>query len=181
MGIRADSYSSTSEVKAFVMHLMDGQSTWNSTTRPTGPQVEKFIDRASGMLNLALVGAGFSAPVTNSTAKLACDDWVTQRATEYVELTQRGVGYSDAEGSRTASFSNLAKRAADFVAENKQGFIRLGVTQGYKLSDGLLFTGMDAAGQRSDPGDSSLAQPKFTRDLFDNPTVTHFHGGEDDE
>ena len=32
MTIRADSYSTTSEVKAFTRHLLDGQSTFNSTT-----------------------------------------------------------------------------------------------------------------------------------------------------
>src|SRR5512145_2945202 len=108
MAIRADSYSSTSEVKAFTRHLLDGQSAFNSTTRPTGTELEKFIDRASGVLNLALGGGGFapSSVIANSTAKLACDDWVTSRAAEYVELTQRGTGYSDAEGSRTAAFRN---------------------------------------------------------------------------
>lgn len=181
MTIRTDSYSSTSEVKAFTAHLLDGQSAFNSTTRPTSAQVEKFIDRASGVLNVALSSAGFTIPVSNSTGKLACDDWVTQQATVYVELTQRGVGYSDAEGSRVTSFSNLAKRAKEFVDENRLGFIRLGIPQGHKLSEGLAFTGMDAPAYRDDPIDSTIVQPKFTRNSFDDPTIAHYTSDEDED
>jgi len=60
MAIRADSFSSTSEVKAFTRHLLDGQSAFNSTTRPTATELEKFIDRASGVLNVAIARAGFT-------------------------------------------------------------------------------------------------------------------------
>lgn len=177
MAIRADSYSSTSEVKAFTRHLLNGQSAFNSTTRPTGTELEKFIDRASGVLNLALAQAGFHpADVRgNSTAKLACDDWTTTRAAEYVELTQRGVGYSDAEGSRTASFTNLIKSAEQFTQLNRLGFVRLGVEQEYKLSDGLAFTGMDKQADRSDPQDTSMEQPFASRRQFDNKRAAQFN------
>jgi len=172
MTIRTDSYSSTSEVKAFTRHLLDGQSTFNTTTRPTATELEKFIDRASGVLNLAISGAGFapSAVRGNSTAKLAADDWVTVRSAEYVELTQRGVGYSDAEGSRTASFRNLYKSAEEFIKLNSLGFVRLGVTQAYKMSDGLAFTGLDAQADRTDKDDSGLEQPFAQRHQWDNET-----------
>ena len=105
MAIRADSFSSTSEVTAYTRHLLDGQSSFNSTTRPTVTEMEKFIDRASGILNVAISNEGFtpSDVYGNSTAKLACDDWVTQKAVMYTELTQRGTGYSVEEGSRTAA------------------------------------------------------------------------------
>lgn len=168
MAIRADSYSSTSEVKAFTRHLLDGQNAFNSTTRPTGTDLEKFIDRASGVLNVAISQAGFapSGVYANSTAKLSCDDWVTNYATRYVELTQRGTGYSEQEGSRTASF-NLQKSANDFVKANSLGFIRLGITQTKKMSDGLSYTGLTAQADRSDPQDSSLEQPFAKRRQWD--------------
>lgn len=171
MAIRADSYSSTSEVKAFTRHLLDGQTSFNSTTRPSGTELEKFIDRASGVLNVSLAQVGFmpSAVVANSTAKLMCDDWVTNQAAKYVELTQRGTGYSDAEGSRIGAFKGLYKSADEFVGMNKLGMQRLGVTQAYKLSDGLQFTGLDAVVNRTDPTDESLAQPMFTRNQFEFP------------
>ena len=167
MAIRPDSYSSTGEVRAFTYHLLDGQTTFNVLTRPNMTEVEKFIDRASGMLNLALAQKGLATPISNSTAKLACSDWVTDRVVEYVELTQRGVGYSDGEGSRVVGFRNLQKSANEFVDANRLGFIGLGVTQTRKASDGLQFTGLDAPYDRSDPNDGSLEQPKFTRTKFD--------------
>jgi hypothetical protein len=168
MTIRADSYSSTSEVKAFTRHLLDGQSSFNSTTRPSSTELEKFIDRASGVLNFAIANAGFTPAAihANSTAKLACDDWVTARASEYAELSRRGVGYSDQEGSRTTVFHNLSKSAAEFASS--LGFVRLGVTQAYKMSDGLAFTGMDSRTNRADPSDSSVEQPFADRRQFDN-------------
>ncbi len=163
-------FSSTAEVVAFTRHLLDGQSTFNTTTRPTGTEVTKFIDRAGGVLSVAIANAGFS-PATvaaNSTAKLLCDDWVTARATEYVELTQRGTGYSDREGNRHSSFRNMTKSASDFVDMNSLGFIRLGVSQTYKMSDGLAFTGLDVQADRADPDDTALEQPKFSRGQWDN-------------
>lgn len=170
MALRADSYSSTSEVKAFTRHLLDGQTGFNSTTRPTATELERFIDRASGVLNLALAGAGFATPVTNSTAKLALADWVTERAAEHVELTQRGVGFSDQEGSRTW-FRNLHKSAADLISANRIGFVRLGVTVSHGLAEGVQFTGQTVREDRADPDDTSLEQPLFRRRQFDDNTA----------
>lgn len=173
MAIRSDSYGSTAEVKAFTRHLLDGQTAFNSTTRPTGTDLEKFIDRASGVLNLALSNAGFIPVnvIVNSTAKLACDDWVVARASEYAELTQRGVGYSDGEGSRTAALRNLTKSANEFVDMNSQGFVREGISQTYKSSDGLAFTGLTAQNTRTDRTDTSLEQPYAERHQFDNTSA----------
>lgn len=140
MAIRSDSYSSVEEVTAFTRHLLDGAAGFSNVTRPTLTEVERFIDRASAALNVALISAGFSIPITDPVGKILCDDWVTQRATEYTELTQRGVGYSDAEGSRTAYFANLTKRARTFVEENALGFARLGAGQ-MLSSSAPLFTG----------------------------------------
>lgn len=169
MTLRSDSYSTVNEVLAFTRHLLGGQSTFNSTTQPTVTEVEKFIDRASGVLNIALEQAGFHTPVANSTGKLALDDWVSQRAAEYVELTQRGVGFSDAEGSRTASFRNLAKSAAEFVGMYALGFKNLGLAMDFQSADGLSFTGQTAQADRADPSDTSLQQPAFVRGQFNNP------------
>jgi len=169
MSIRTDSYGSTSEVLAFTRHLLDAQTAFNSTTRPTATEVEKFIDRTSGALNTALAGEGITQPITNITARLICDDWVVARTVEYVELTQRGAGFNDAEGNRVAGFRSLYKSAAEFAKENRLGFSRLGVSIGSGMSDGLAFTAMDAQEQRADPDDTSLAQPMFRRGLFDNP------------
>jgi hypothetical protein len=171
MTIRTDSYSSTGEIKAFTRHLLAGQTNFNSTTRPTLTDLEKFIDRASGVLNISLAQAGFrpSDFRANSTAKLMGDDWVTNQATKYTELTQRGTGYSEADGSRIGAFNGLYSAAANFINDNRLGIQRIGVAQTYKLSDGLQYTGLDAETMRSDPQDDSLAQPSFVRNQFDVP------------
>lgn len=169
MSIRGDSYGTIAEVLAYTRHLMDGQSTFNSTTRPTITEVEKFVDRASGVLNGALNTRGLTTPVTNTTAKLALDDWVVSRATEYVELTQRGAGFSGEEGSRTVMFANMSVDALAFVKSNELGWKRLGVAEGHRLSEGLAFTGQTIQADRADPDDTTLEQPKFLRGQWDNP------------
>lgn len=170
MTIRADSYSSTGEVVAYTRHLLDGASTFNSTTRPPATDVERFIDRASGALNTALAGAGLTTPITNSTAKLLCDDWVTARAAVYVELTQRGTGYSDAEGSRIGALKGLYDDAQKFAKDNFLSMVRIGVGVSHQMSEGLTFTGLDAVSERADPDDTTIEQPIFTRALHDFDT-----------
>jgi hypothetical protein len=175
MAIRSDSYSSTAEVKAFTRHLLDGQTAFNSTTRPRLPELEKFIDRASGVLNVAIAQAGFSpqAVYANSTAKLLCDDFVTNYAVRYVELTQRGTGYGEGEGSRTAAF--ITDKAHEFIKMNSLGIVQLGITQGIKKSDGLIFTGMTAQGQRADKDDSTKEQPFARRHQFNDAAINNDH------
>ena len=181
MAIRADSYGSVAEVLAFTRHLLDGQSTFNSTTRPTLTEAEKFIDRASGALNTALSGGGFATPVTNSTAVLTLADWVVDRATIYTELTQRGTGFSGLEQSRIGDFLNLHAQAAEFVDSIALGLTYLGVTKTHAMHEGLTFTGFDKHSQRADPDNTNLEQPKFRRGLFDVPGTTAFETDEDDD
>jgi len=169
MTLRLDSYASVAEVTAFTRHLLDGQSAFNSTTRPTVTELEKFIDRASGVLNVAMEARGLDTPITNTTAKLLCDDWVVAQAAMYTEMTQRGTGFSDAEGSRTSYFRGLHERANEFSKANSLGFVRLGVAQSTKMGAGLIFTGETLAADRVDPDDTTLEQPLFSRKQFDQP------------
>jgi len=169
MAIRSDSFASTTEVTAFTRHLLGGQSAYNSTTRPTVTDVEKIIDRASGVLNTTLAFVGFNPASVraNTTAKLACDDWIAQESAKQVELTQQGMGYSASENSRIAAFNMNEKTAYEFVIGKKLGFIQLGIAQNYKASDGLQYTGLDAQNIRADPDDTALEQPKFLRGQWD--------------
>lgn len=164
-------YSSAAEVTAFTRHLLGGQSAFNSTTRPTGTELTKFLDRAGAALNVALEGKGISTPITNTTAKLLCDDWVTMQAAMYVEMTQRGMGFGSEEGTRISYFKGLYTRANEFAKENALGFSRMGVTVQNKVSEGLQFTGLTAQDDRADPDDETLEQPLFRRHQFDDPTA----------
>ena len=113
-----------------------------------------------------------TTPITNTTAKLSCDDWVTEQAARYVELTQRGAGFSGDENSRPGGFQGLHKKAKEFAKNNTLGFKYLGAGVSHKMSDGLAFTGLDAQSERTDDDDSTLAQPLFKRGLFGDPTTT---------
>jgi len=170
MAIRVDSFGSVAEVVSFTRHLLDGQTTYNSTTKPTVTDVEKIIDRASGSLNTALAEIGFNPALVraNSTAKLSCDDWVVQEVAKQTELTQQGVGYSATEDSRVRAFNMGYKTVYDFVAKKKLGFVRLGIAQNYKMSDGLAYTGLDAQNIRTDRTNTALEQPKFERGQWSN-------------
>lgn len=184
MSIRADSYSSEAEVTAFTKHLLDGQPSFNSTTRPTITELDTFIDRASGVLNVALASKGFmpASVAINTTAKLACADWVTMHAVAYVELTQRGTGFGPESGSRTGGFEGLYGDAELFIEINKLGFQRIGVLQSQPLSAGLTFTGLTDQADRTDKSDTSLEQPFFSRRQFDFPKSTEGGGiGNSDE
>jgi hypothetical protein len=162
MALRADSYSTVAEVTAFTRHLLGGQSGFNAQTHPTLTEVEKYIDRASGYVNVALNNRGFTTPVSNSTGKLVLDDWVTQRSVEFVEYSVGGRGY---EG-RGVSFDELMSDAEAMIKANELGFKRLGVGVTHKASDALSYTGLDSRANRSDKDDADLAQPLFRRNLY---------------
>lgn len=169
MSIRSDSYSSTSEIKPFVRHMLNsnstGYTTFNSTTRPTLSEVEKFIDRVSGVLNVSLWKAGFnpSNVRSNSTAKLLCDDFVTMQSVAQVELTQRGEGFGSEENNRYGAFHGLYKDAKKFIDDNALGFKFMGVSVSKYSAQGLKYTGLDAQSERTDADDTSLEQPLFIR------------------
>ena len=181
MTLRADSYGSVAEVLTYSRYIRDGQSTFNSTTRPTLTEVEKFIDRASSVLNLALAKHGFTVPVSNSTAKLTLDDWVVAKAAEMIELTQPGASFSDKPNDRANMFRRMSGQAENFVTDNARGFKFLGAGVSHKASEGLVFTGETAQIDRSDPDDTSLPQPMFRRHQFSDNTVNQIDDDWDED
>jgi hypothetical protein len=167
MAIGANSYGSTDDVLAFTRHLLDGETTFNSTTRPTLTEIEGMVDRASAALNVALAGAGLSVPVAQVDAKLACDEWVIARVVGMAELTRQAQGWSGDEGSRSAGFLSLLDSALDFARQHALAFRRLGCAAADPPSQGLAFTGETAEGDRADPDDDSLRPPRFSRGMFE--------------
>ena len=170
MTIRGDSYSSVNDVLAWTRHLIEGQTTFNSTTRPTITEVESFINEASGVLNLALVQEGFNIPsvIANSTAKLSCDNWVRSWAVSFVELTHPMQGFGGDTGNRIELLQGMHGSSLEFVDNASRGFKQLGVTQTYSKSNVVKFTGETLQADRADPDDSTLQQPYFKRGQFDN-------------
>lgn len=169
MAIRADSYSNTTGVLAWTRHLLEGQTRFNSTTRPTATEVVSFIDEASGVLNVSLMQCGFSTASVraNSTAKLACDNWVRGWGVSFVELSHPMQGMTGG-GSRVELLQSMHGSALEFVDQYEKGFKQLGITQTYSDSNTIKFSGETIQSSRDDPDDTSLEQPKFKRGQFDN-------------
>jgi hypothetical protein len=85
----------------------------------------------------------------------------------YVELTQRGVGWTDADGSRTDVLHSLSADAMEFADFLFGGFgNELGVET--KASEGLQFTADSKHSERTDPDSSTREQPVFRRHKWDN-------------
>lgn len=174
MALEADSYSNVTSVVTMTRNILGGQTTFNSTTRPTLTEVEGFIDEASDVLNIALRSAGFtpSAVRANSTAKKVCDSWVRLQTVTYVEMTKPYVGFDgNTERPNMARFLKELPGSAVSLTQSPLmlGFKREGVAVADPAHQGLRFTGLDAQSERPDPENDSLAQPMFKRNLFDAP------------
>lgn len=167
MTLESWAYSSIEEVRALTRHLLDGAGTFDNTSHPSLAEVEDFVRYASAQLSSALAGAGFTVPVTQAIVVYELDSWVTAKAAMYAELTQRGAGYSDEEGTRTAVFNNLTQMAKDYVKANANGWIELGAEHTSTLSSGLTFTAMNNHANRADPLNATREQPLFRRRMFD--------------
>ena len=163
-------YGSVAEVVPFVRHLLDGAVTFGSTTTPTVTVVNQFLTYASAMLNSALAEHGFSVPMnttSNSTANAQCDLWVSIKAAQMCEYTQRGSGFDSGDDQRYFKLVGLSSDPSRFVRDNALGWKRGGATVSHALSEGLKFTGETVQSDRTDPDDTSLEQPFFIRGQFD--------------
>ena len=167
MALASDSYSSIAEVVAMTRHLLDGASTYSTSTRPRLAEVENFINYASSVLNSALAKYGFTTPVTQATVLYALDGWVTGKAATWAEATQRGAGFSDDGNERAAILSDLVGDASTFVEMMAQGWIELGAAYSSNAGAGATFTAIDKSSQRSDPDNTAREQPLFSRRQFD--------------
>lgn len=166
MAILLSSYSSVDDVEALTRHLLDGETEFNSTTRPTLLEVEGFIDQISANLNDAAVACGFSVPIVAAGPKLSCDSWVRPRASAMVELTQRSAGFDGGEDSRYASLWNLYDDAFEFVEKRKKSWSDQGVGVATDSSDALTYTAINKHSERADPTSDVKEQPLFRRRQF---------------
>lgn len=166
MAIDANSYSSVADVTAVTRHLLDGAVSFHEGTRPTLLEVEAFIDDTSSLLNDAIAAHGFTVPISAAGPKRSCDIWVRTKAAAFVELTQRGEGFGEEEGSRYGAFWNLFDDAYEFIAKIAEGWKEQGVGVSNNTSDGLAYTGMEVHSQRTDPTIRTREQPLFRRHQF---------------
>lgn len=160
MSTRPDSYGSVADVQALTRHLLDGAATFGPTTRPTLVEVEGMVNRWSAMLNVALRAHGVAVPLVDEVAVLAAAQWVIRQAAAEVELTQRGTGYSDEEGSR---LNGLRMDDATAIAAQIAAAIRQGDAV-VNTAAGLSYTGAISA---DCPPTPRVCLPAFRRGQFD--------------
>jgi hypothetical protein len=147
MAIGDNSYGSVAEVAALTGRWTN-EGSYDGTTRPTLTQVETFIDRVSGMLNLLLAEAGFAVPVSQADAKLVCDEFVVEQAVQLCHGANGAGPFapgSEQLRSRTA-FEIISREASEFVTAHAAGFGFLGATRSRDLTYGLQATLTDTSG-----------------------------------
>lgn len=152
MAIGANSYGSVAEVAALVpAYLSSGEFT--ASTRPTLAQVERFIDRVSGIVNVLLAEAGFEIPVSQADAKLALDEFVVAQVVELCHASNGAGPYAPGSDEMRAGspFRMITKEAAEFIEKHADGLEALGASREKHLSYGLACRTEDDAGDEIHP------------------------------
>lgn len=163
MALSANSYGTVAEVETLVRHLAGDGFTLNTT--PQLSEIETIIDRVSGVLNTALSSAGFTVPVTNANATLACDEWVIKWTMRELRYAYPHLGIGEEE---SLPQGDMFESARMFAVMNLAAFTTLGETVVSTSSQGLNFTGLYHRSERSDPTNTSYEQPMFRRGQFDS-------------
>jgi len=156
MALGPNSYGSVAEVAALTLRYTDSGS-YNATTRPTLSQVETFLDRVSGVLNVLLAGAGFAIPVTQPDAKLALDDFAVDQAAALAHAANGAGPY--APGSETLRHRTprdvILTAAREFVVEQAHGLEALGAERPRPLTYGLTSRQVSAIFRRRQMDDKA--------------------------
>lgn len=159
MAIGAKSYGSTDEVAALTPRFADPTThLYTASTRPTLAQVEKLIDRVSGILNVLLAEQGFSIPVTQADAKLALDQFVVAQVADLCNFTNSAGRFFDNKKLQGGPFSAIMQEAEEFIKKHMPGLAALGATQTTAGLDGLDYR------ETNDAGDD--IEPMFSRKQF---------------
>jgi hypothetical protein len=147
MAIGDNSYGSVAEVEALVQRYTNAGS-FDAGTRPTATQVEKMIDRVSGIVNVLLAEAGFAIPVSQADAKLALDDFVVNQTVQLAHAANGAGPFAPgSEQLRTSTpMKIIIAEAAAFILDHAEGFEALGATRDRHLTYGLGCRLKDAAG-----------------------------------
>lgn len=147
MVLGANSYGSVAEVEALTDRYTSSGS-YGAGTVPTATQVEVFIDRISGVLNLVLAEAGFAVPVTQADAKFVLAHFVVG---EVVILCEEANALSVSDLRDVRLMTGVVANAQFLVALHAAGFEQLGVTRDRSLTEGLAYWDLDDAGEDMEP------------------------------
>jgi len=162
MGIGANSYGSVAEVEALVKRFTASGS-FTTGTHPTLAQVEGFIDKVSGLVNVVLTELGFTVPISQADAKLALDLFVVEEAAALCEAANSSGRFFSEKARETGAFKSIQEDTEAFIMAHALGFERLGATRGRSATYGLDYWDTDDAGDD--------IEPIFSREMFGNTII----------
>ena len=160
MSILDNSYGSPDDVAALVRRYTN-EGVFDGTTRPTLEQLERYIDRISGITNVYLAEKGFTVPVTQTDAKLALDELVNQSVVELCHVTNSaGRFFTDRRLKRQSPLRVIREEIAAWIELHDTGLENLGAARGTSLAGQIAYRDTD------DSGDATA--PIFQREAFGN-------------
>ncbi len=160
MSILDKSYGSPDDVAALVGRYTNS-GVFDDTTRPTLEQLERYIDRISGITNVYLAEKGFTVPVTQTDAKLALDELVNQAVVELCHVTNSaGRFFTDRRLKKQNPLRVIREEIANWVELHDTGLENIGVARGTGLAGQIAYRDTDESGDAT--------APIFQREAFGN-------------
>ena len=133
MAIGANSYGSVSACEGLVKKYTASGS-FTTATHPTLLQVEGYIDRISGIVNVLLAEQGYDIPVVDADGKLALDEFVNQTAAALCEAANSSGRFFSEKAAEVGVFPMIMQEAEAFVTQHAQGFEDLGAARSRHLA-----------------------------------------------
>jgi hypothetical protein len=169
-------YSSLPEVEALVRHLTNN-GTFDGTTSPTAANVMDFEESVADQIDSWFAGAGFTTPVTNTTALNMIRQPANFGVAMTCEQTQRTSGFRGERGADTkvGAFRTIFLELKDSLADGQE-FVEALISVGLvRTTRGALGAGLSAGGisdtdlANYQEDDTDLVQPYFKRKMWNNP------------
>lgn len=151
-----NSYGTVDEVAAMVSRYTVGgefiAASQSNATRPTLEQVERFLDRISGLVNVYLAQEGITVPVTQADAKAAIDELVVETVVELCHIANSaGRFFTDRRLRKQEPMRVLREEIARWVDGHAAGLEALGAGRETSLTGQIAFRETDEAGDETFP------------------------------
>jgi hypothetical protein len=162
-------YGSAAEVAALVpRYTSSGEflsADLSPTTRPTLEDVERFLDRISGLVNTYLAQEGIVVPVAEPIGKAAIDELVIEAAVELCHVANSaGRFFTDRRLRSKSPMRVIREELAAWVDDHAAGLENLGAGRDTSLAGQIAYRDTDQAGEETHP----IFQRKGFGNRFDN-------------
>ncbi|MGH9158202.1 MAG: hypothetical protein ACRD1K_20730 [Acidimicrobiales bacterium] len=160
MSILDSSYGTPEEVASLVPRYT-ASGAFNTTTRPSLEQIERYLDRVSGIVNTLLAQEGFTVPIADPIGKSALDQLTIEAVVELCHLTNSaGRFFTDRTLRSQNPMRIIREELANWIDEHSAGLENLGAGRSTSLAGQIAYRDTDESG---DP-----TFPIFQREGFGN-------------